>query len=128
MTAVKTIGALIDQLDTIRERKRKLDEQVKTLADEYKEVEAIVIERLTSEETDSGKGKRASASITHEIVADIVDFDELAKYVKKTGYFHLFQRRISNPAFRELAAKRPVPGLAAFTKVKLNLRSITKGA
>lgn len=120
----QTLGSLIDQLDTIRERKRKLSEQIKALDKEYAETEQLIKDRLDLEGMDKATGKKATVSLSEVVVANIVDFDALCKYVKKTGYFHLFQRRISDPAFRELASKKPVPGLEAFTKVNLNLRSL----
>lgn len=121
---VPTLGSMIDKLEAIRERKRQLAEQMKALEAEFDDMEAQVIQRLQLEETDKASGKKATVSISEEVVPTITDFDALCKYVKKTGYFHLFQRRISAPAFRELAEKKPVPGLEPFTKIKLNLRSI----
>lgn len=122
-----TLGSQIDKLDAIRERKRKLAEQIKAIEAEFSELESQVLQRLMDEETEAGRGKKASVSIGRTVVANIVDFDELCKYVKRTGHFHLFQRRVSDPAFRELAARKPVPGLEAFTKIKLNLTHLKSG-
>lgn len=116
-----TLGQLIDQLDTVRERKRKLSEQIKTLEGEYSVLEEQVKERLLAEGMDKATGKKATASLTQEVVATVKDWDALCAYVKKSGHFHLLQRRVSNPAFRELAAKKPVPGLEPFVKTNLNL-------
>jgi hypothetical protein len=42
------------------------------------------------------------------------------------GYFHLLQKRVSEPAYRELLEKgKKVPGVQPFTARKLNLRSLT---
>lgn len=122
-----TLGSLIDQLDDAREVKRALAVQVKAAEENYKIIESQIIERLDSEESRKGEGRKAGVSITEVTVANIVDFDELTKYIKRTGYFHLFQRRISDPAFRELLErekKHVVPGLEPFTKRNLNLRSL----
>lgn len=121
---VQTVGSLIDQLDKTREKKRKLDEQVKILEAEYSALSQTLIERLQQEGMDKASGKSATISLSNVVVANITDYDALTKYVKRTGYFHLFQRRISDPAFRELLeTKGSVPGLEPFTKVKLNHRS-----
>lgn len=123
-TKVVTVGSLIDQLDNVREKKRKLDEQLKVVEAEYSALSQTLIERLQQEGMDKASGKKATVSLSNTVVANIVDFDALAKYVKRTGFFHLFQRRISDPAFRELLeSKGAVPGLEPFTKVKLNHRS-----
>lgn len=119
-----TLGSLIDKLYAVREKRRDLAKKDDELKAEYAELEEQIKARLAAEETDIGRGKKATASISKVVVADIVDFDALCKYVKRTGYFHLFQRRISDPAFRELIATKPVPGLAPFTKINLNLKSL----
>lgn len=123
-----SIGDLIDRMWTVREKKRGLDEKIKELDKELAMLDADIQDRLGQEGLDAGRGKKASVSVNEEVVANITDFEALCKYVKRTGYFHLFHRRISNPAFRELAAKKPVPGLEAFTKKKLNLTTLKKGA
>lgn len=123
------LGTLIDKLDGLREKKRKLNEQLKDVEAEFNELQASILQRLEAEGMDKATGKKATVSRTEVIVATIVDFDALCAFVKKSGHFHLFQRRISDPAFRELAQMRKggVPGLEAFTKTNLNLRSL-KGA
>lgn len=123
-----TIGQLVDKLWAKREMKRKLEEEkMKPLEKEIAQLQEDIMDRMGQQELEGGRGRKASASITEEVVANITDFEALCKYVKRTGYFHLFHRRISNPAFRELAAKKPVPGLEAFTKKKLNLTTLKKG-
>lgn len=126
-TKQPSIGALIDRMDEIREKKRQLGEQEKLLTAEYDKTKLELIQRLESEGMDKATGKRASASISKVVVANIIDYEALTKYVKKTGHFHLFQRRISDPAFRELyelSKGKGVPGLEPFTKTDINLRSI----
>lgn len=124
-TKPRTLGALIDALDDAREVKRALAVQTKEAEAVYNDLAAEIIAKMDAEDTRKGEGKKAGASITEVVVAEIEDFDALTAYVKKTGYFHLFQRRISDPAFRELQeTKGRVPGLKPFTKRNLNLRSL----
>lgn len=123
-TRITPLGTLIDQINTIRDKKRQLSDKISELDAEYKEIEEQIKQRLEVEGMDKATGKKATVSLSKVVVANITDFEELCKYVKRTGHFHLFQRRISDPAFRELAARKPVPGLTAFTKINLNLRSI----
>lgn len=121
----RTLGALIDALDDAREAKRALAAQTKEAEGVYNDLAAQIIERMDAEDTRKGEGKKAGASITEVVVAEVEDFDALCAYVKRTGYFHLFQRRISDPAFRELQeTKGAVPGLKPFVKRNLNLRSL----
>lgn len=121
------LGTLIDSLNEIRESRRDLAARDKELETTYKEIEEQIKVRLEAEGMDKATGKKATASIGHVTVATIKDWDALCKYVKKTGYFHLFQRRISDPAFREILELKggEVPGLEAFDKKNLNLRSLS---
>ena len=121
----RTLGALIDALDDAREVKRTLSAKLKEAEDAYNTLAAEVIARLDAEDTRKGEGKKASASISEVVVAEIEDFDAVWAFAKKNNYGHLFQRRISDPAFRELLEKKgSVPGLRPFTKRNLNLRSL----
>ena len=119
------LGTVIDKLDDLREVKRKLGEQIKVAEKDYNDLMAKLQDRLLKEGMDKATGKKATVSISRVVVANVVDWDAVYKFVKKTGNFQLFQRRISDPAFSALAeAKGGVPGLEAFTKVGLNLTSL----
>jgi uncharacterized protein (DUF1786 family) len=125
MAKTPTLGSLIDQLDRIRNERREISERDKVLKQEYDAVELQVLEVLDAQGLDKATGNKATVSISRVIVATIDDFDALTKYIKRSGNFQLFQRRISDPSFREiLATKGVVPGLSPFEKVNLNLRSL----
>lgn len=122
---VGPLGPAIDRLFTIREKKRLLDAEASKLEAEYHVLEEQVMDKLEREGSSKAAGKKAGVSITSGIVANVTDWDAFEKFVKKTGYFHLFQRRVSEPAFREVLEKKgAVPGATPFTKKKLNLRVI----
>ncbi len=126
----RTIGQLVDRLDEVREAKRELAAQEKLLTEEYNLIKTELLERFGKEGMNKAEGFRASASTSKVVVAEIKDYDKLCAYVKKTGHFHLFQRRISDPAFRELyelSKGKGVPGLEPFIKLDINLRSISVG-
>lgn len=121
----RTLGAMIDALDDAREVKRALAVQVKEAEAVFNDLAAEIIAKMDAEDTRKGEGKKAGASITEVVVAEIEDFDTFWAYARKNNYGHLFQRRISDPAFRELYEKKgAVPGLKPFTKRNLNLRSL----
>lgn len=124
------VGKLVDQLDAAREKKRRAAEALKALEAEYSALEEQVKERLLAEGMLKATGTKATVSIKETVVANIIDWDALCGYIKKTGHFHLLQRRVSDPAFRELAAmsKKGVPGLAPFTKIALNHASLKAAA
>lgn len=118
------LGTMIDQLEGIRAKKRKAQVTVDELDEQYKALDALIQARLQEEGMGKASGKKATASLSSTVVANVIDWDKLFAYVKKTGYFHLFQRRISDPAFRELAEKKAVPGIEPFTKLTLSLTTL----
>lgn len=122
---VEPLGKLIDKLDILRDKKRIAAATLDVVEKEYTALSEQLLDRLKTEGMDRATGKKATISISNVVVANIVDFDALTKYIKRTGYFHLLQRRVSDQAFRELLeSKGIVPGLEPFTKVKLNHSSL----
>ena len=123
-----TIGSVIDDMWALREKKRKADLVVKGIEEEIAAQEIVVFDRLEKEGLKKADGTKASVSIGEATVASVTDWDALWAYAAKNKYFHLFQKRVSDPAWRELMEKnkgKGVPGTEAFTKRKLNLRSLT---
>ena len=126
---VVPLGKLIDQLNDAREAKRKHAEVEKQLNATYSEIEQTVLARLAAEGMDKATGKKATASISNVTVANVEDWDKFHAFVKKTGYFHLLQRRVSDPGFRELleqkgAAAMAKVGVVPFVKQNLNLTTL----
>jgi hypothetical protein len=121
------IGDMIDQLHTLREHKRALEAQVAAVEGEYKGVEEELMERLGREGVDASRGKLASCSISVSVSGNVLDWDALNAWIAKTKNFQLYQRRISDPAFRELMEMKkgtPPPGMEPFSKKRLNVRSL----
>lgn len=119
------IGTVIDKLESLREDKRQLETRVKAIEEEFKELEEQLMARLDAEGMDKATGKKASVSISKSVSGNIADWESFTKFVKKTGHFHLLQRRLSDPAIRELLeSKGSVPGIETYTKRRLNLRSL----
>ena len=128
-TAVKTrapsVGAVIDQIWATREEKRRLEAQVKETSLKIEELETTLMERLEKEGLEKAAGSKASVSIGTSVVADVQDWDAFWVYILKNKYTHLLQRRVSEPAYRELLdAGKKVPGVQPFTKRKLNIRTV----
>lgn len=126
---VVPLGKLIDQLNDAREAKRKHAEVEKVLNATYSEIEQSVMARLAAEGMDKATSKKATASISNVTVANVEDWDKFHAFVKKTGYFHLLQRRVSDPGFRELleqkgAAAMAKVGVVPFVKQNLNLTTL----
>lgn len=120
-----TIGALIDAVWAAREEKRRLEVQIKEIEATIAEHQAALMERMGEQGMEKATGSRASVSISSNVVADVKDWDEFWPYIAKNKFFHLVQRRVSDPAYRELLeAGKKVPGVEPFTKRTLNVRSL----
>ena len=119
------VGEAINQLSTLRDAKRKLEAQIKLIEDEYHGLEIVVMEALDAAGLAKASGAKATASITMGTVGNVLDWDSFEAYVKKTGHFHLFQRRLSDPGLREIwDSGKKIPGVEPFVKRRLNLRDL----
>jgi hypothetical protein len=126
---VMTPGQIIDRLYELREQKRALDAQVKEIEGEIDGLKSAVIDALGAVNLDAGKGKLASCSLNKVIVPQVMDWDAVHAYIYKTKHFHLFERRISGSAFKELLElegekKMLKAGIAPFTKTNVNLKTL----
>lgn len=120
------LGTGIDKLDELREQKRVLETKVKEIEDTYNELAESLMARLDAEGADKATGKKATVSISKSLTGQVEDWDKFSAYVIKNKYLHLLQRRLSDPAIRELLeTKGKVPGVTPFTKRRLNLRSLS---
>lgn len=125
-TRKPTVGAKIDQYWAAREEKRSLEAQIKEVQLKIDDIEASLMEELESQGLEKATGSKASVSVGTSVVADVQDWDAFWVYIFKNKYSHLLQRRVSEPAYRELLdAGKKVPGVVPFTKRKLNLRSLS---
>lgn len=120
-----TIGAAIDKIWLMRENKKALEAQVKKVEGEIKEVEETIFGLLDAQDTRKGEGKKASVSINETVVTTVEDWEALWPYIAKNKYFHLVQKRVSDPGMRELwDMGKKVPGVQPFTKRTLSIRSL----
>jgi RecJ-like exonuclease len=144
-----SLGQLIDRLDGLREKYRKAETEAKTIKTAYDELAEEIQNRLHAENMDKATGKRATVSLKKSIVATITDWDALTRFIKKKGYYHLFNRSVNTAAFRELydmevlSKTEPLnpakyekleekfaqaTGLRPFTKITLNHSSLKTAA
>lgn len=120
------LGSTIDTLWQLREDKREAEAVVKVIEAKMEGLEEDLMEKLDAQGTKAATGTKASASITVATVANVDDWAAFHAFIKKTGHFHLLQKRVSDPAYRELLDMgKPVPGVQPFSKKKLNIRSLT---
>lgn len=120
-----TIGSLIDLLHGMKAAKKALEGQIKELDKQADRLELQIIERMDTEETSTGSGKAAGASINESVVPQVQDWDAFYKFIHENKWYHLLQRRPSSPGCRELfEQQKQIDGVVPFTKRTLNLRSL----
>lgn len=120
----ETLGSLTDKMHVLRENKRGLEEQVKKIEEEYRELEMKLIELLDDQGTDRGAGKTATCTVSESIVPQVTDWDAFYKYIQRNKYWHLLERRPSVTGCRELfETKGVIPGVEKFKRRRINLRS-----
>lgn len=121
-----TIGEMADKLQELREKKRELEAQVAVVEGEYKGIEDELLQQLDAQKTTTCRGKLASVSVSSTVTANVTDWDDLYKFIKKGNHFHLLQRRVTDAAYREfLEHGVKVPGTESFIKKRLNVRTIS---
>ena len=119
-------GTTVDKLVGLRNKKRDLEASVKSLEGQIEELQSQLLEEMESAGVDKFSGKLGTVSISANVVANVEDWDALYPYIAKNKLWHLLQRRVSDPAYRELLdAGKKVPGVQPFSKKRLNLRAAT---
>lgn len=123
------LGDLADQLHTLQEKLAEVNLKVKSLEEEKHALESTIIAALHDNGIDSIRGKYATISVTETVRPQIADFEQFATFVLRKKALHLFERRISGKAYKEmkeLLKGKPVPGLNEFVQQKLSVRKVTK--
>jgi hypothetical protein len=119
-----TLGVMVDQVFKLRTKKAELEAAVKDVSGQIANLESELLERMKAEGVEKTSGKGGTVSVGTSVVADVTDWDAFLSFIYKNKFGHLLQRRVSDPAWRELIEQKgKVPGTQPFTKVKLNFRS-----
>lgn len=120
-----TLGQATDKMWALREEKRKLAVEEKRINEELAALETTIFGLLDAQDTRKAEGKKASVSIGESVVGNVEDWDAFWPYIVKNKYFHLVQKRVSDPGLRELWEKgKVIPGVQPFTKRTLSVRSL----
>ncbi len=120
------LGLQIDALFKLREELRAHQEKEKAIQEKITAAEALVMETMEKDGVQKSTGKLATVSISESVTGNVTDWDTFYAYIYKNKFGHLLQRRISDPAIRELfETKGAIPGVEPFTKRRLNVRKTT---
>lgn len=123
----KKLGDLGDALFAHKAKIAAANATVEQLEQERKLMEDELIQRMEAEGTDIVRGKKATISISENIRPQIADWDKLIQFVIRKKAVHLFERRISVMAYREMKeslGNKDVPGLTEFKSQRINVRKL----
>ena len=121
-----SLGIQIDALYQLKEELRVIQATEAAKKEEIEAANVVLMETMQREGVDKSTGKRATVSISENQVANVTDWDALWAYVFKHKVTQMFQRRVSDPAVREiieLKGKAP-PGIEMYPKKTLNVRKL----
>ena len=119
------IGKTIDKVFALRKKKAELESAVKDVEGQIADLDAEILESLEASGLEKTATKAGSVSISSATVAQVTDWDTFLAYIYKNKYGHLLQRRVSDPAWRELVEQgKKVPGTTGFTKKRLAYRAV----
>ena len=117
-----SLGSMADELLELRTNRIQLEKQAKEIKAKESALTYEMMERLGEQKLTGARGSVATVALSSQTVGSVVDWNRLEDYVRDTGHFQLFQRRISNPAFLELLGHgESVPGVDSTTLTKLSL-------
>lgn len=103
----KSLGACADMLFDLREKRLAADKVAAALKADETALSNYIIDNLDKESA-GAIGKHHKVKVVVKQKPQIKDFEELAKWVKKTGRFDVFQRRLSEQAIMDTIATFPV--------------------
>lgn len=117
------IGKMVDRIFELRKKKAELESAVKDVEGQIADLDSELMEALEKAGIERTATKKGTVSVSTSVVAQVTDWDALWNYIYKNKYGHLLQRRISDPAYRELLEHgKKVPGTEPFSKKRLNYR------
>lgn len=124
-TPILTLGAASDLIWALREKKRLLDKDVKSLEADIAALTLTIFDLLDAQDSRKAEGKKAAISVNYVEVGNVTDWDALWPWIAKTKNFHLIQKRVSDPGLREQwALGKKTPGVEPFTKRSLSITSL----
>lgn len=120
----KTLGECADLAYKLKEEKAELNRQIKDIEERESELREHFIAQVAKSNAAGVTGKLANVKVVTKTKPTAEDWDKFYAFVKKKGWFHLMQRRLSEPAIAELwESGIEVPGIGRFDAKTL---SITK--
>lgn len=114
---------IIAELTEVRDERRRIAKRDKELVEKFRSLEMEMIVRLEEQGMTKASTDVGTASITEEVLPQVVDWEALYEYIRDNDAFYLIQKRPATSAFRELfQSGQPTPGVEKYTKKSISLR------
>lgn len=124
-----TAGELLRRLADADDKVAQANGALKQAKIEYEQVADQVFALMDAQETEAIRNKAVGlqVSIRESEVERIEDWDAFERFCLRRKALHLFQRRLSATAIREMMEEldgKPVPGVGTFKSRKLSVTKI----
>lgn len=121
----KKIGECADKLYLLRQKRLETQKLVDALEAEEKALKYHIIMTLPKSEASGVAGKLARVTVVNKSIPQISDWEQFAKYLKKTGDFDLIQHRLSPASVEERwEAGKEIPGVGEFKATTVSINKI----
>lgn len=118
------IGDMIEELHQLRTKIRDDEQKLKELKKEFDEKQWNVVALMEELGLDQAKSNSATVFVAKDVLPTVKDWEKLTDYIKENDAHYLFQKRITQSAWKELIESgETVPGVEPFEQTKLNMRS-----
>lgn len=125
MTDVVQLGALADSYHAAKTKLKTAEARLEPLRERVHDLEVELLRALAEAKATGARGRKASVTISNQLVPTIEDWSAFEKFVISTKSLDLLQRRVSTSAWRErLEAAVPVPGVVPFSRTVIRSNSL----
>lgn len=128
MTAATDIGKLADSLYAKDQEIDKVQAKLKVLTTERSDLHSKLLEQMDAIGTETVKTKKTMISVSETTRVSIKDAEAAFAFILRNKALHLFERRISVNAYKELKEAKggkALPGLSEFVQRRLNVRTVS---
>lgn len=119
-----TMNILITELRKVRDEMDEIAARKKELNETMDNIKGVLLDKMAEENVDSIKTNHGTVFRKERKFWTIKDFSALCEYVKRTGHFELFQKRVAGSAVDEIieAEEETPEGIDSYEKWELNFR------
>ena len=127
MQQTNNLGTLIDKLYELREKKRLLEAEIRSINLHQAEIETELKMLMEDAGIQNTGINGVKVSLVTEIQPAVQDWDQVYEYIRESGDFHLLHRRFSAGPYREmLQMGQAVPGVEPTEITKISMRKVAK--